>query len=320
MADFRVPFGNNNPDGRRLPTAQEREQGYVAGAAKRTLMNGQMHTLESELGYLMQQAGIVGDPNNLTQVHAAVVALIEAATGSGATENYVQFGQLASTMPVYPEVVSTSGAVNVISPTSNQLQVPSGVVIRHRGLKDYTTDEVNLTELDHSSIYHIRWSPTGGVHGTVVAKNLADTEYNPDSDPETHSKFDSTFDDVLLARAVSNSSGAFTITNLVNRANLEAHESVVGQNWETPKTNTARADLSYTYNWARTPRFHSLYRVYMAHDGATSSSSGNDMDEYLFQYGTGTQISKLPFTRYDLKCRVGIDFAHGVKYDLSIMA
>jgi hypothetical protein len=99
-----------------------------------------------------------------------------------------------------------------------------------------------------SKIYHLRWNPTDGFE----LRDLADVAYNPSSVVESSAIFDSTYDDMLIARIVTNASNVATITNLANKVRLSSQTLWRGQvshalDWTT-LTGTAVA-----LNWARTP-------------------------------------------------------------------
>lgn len=86
MADFKVPFGSQS--GRRPPNADEKINGFPCGPADQQLFNGLFWRIESELGAILNDAGIVPSDDNLAQVLEAIRLLIK--RGVGTTKTPVQ--------------------------------------------------------------------------------------------------------------------------------------------------------------------------------------------------------------------------------------
>lgn len=246
MVDYSTPFASSGS--KRNPTASEEANGFPCGPADQTLFNGMWHSIQSEIGDIINHAGIVGDNNDLTQLRQAVLALIAAATGGGDTSQFLLTSQAKARLPIFPEVASADGKINVTSPSAGTVRVPSGVIFIHRGVVEVTTTEEDFPTAA-SKTYHIRWSESGGYE----LKDLADVGYNPSTLAESDSSFDTTYDDMLIARVVTNSGNNATITNLVNSNRLnsqtdfeERTDNSNGSWLPLPSTNV---DL----NWSRTP-------------------------------------------------------------------
>lgn len=250
MANFSTPFssvGGNH----RLPTEDERDDGFPCGPADRPLFNGMFRRIEAELDAIVQEGGITPSDSDDTTVLQAILALIDAATGGGDTSNYVLMTQARARLPIFPDVLHADGHLNITSPSTGQVRVPAGRIFQHRGIFQVTTAQTDFATLS-SKTYHLRWNPTDG----FALKDLADTGYNPSALAETNSAFDSTFDDMLVARIVTNSSNVPTITNLINKVRLVSQttwrgalDHEVSSSWGTI-TGTA-----VSLNWARSPMF-----------------------------------------------------------------
>lgn len=80
MADFKVPFGSQS--GRRPPNADEKINGFPCGPADQQLFNGLFWRIESELGAILNDAGIVPSDDNLAQVLEAIQLLIKRGVGT----------------------------------------------------------------------------------------------------------------------------------------------------------------------------------------------------------------------------------------------
>lgn len=250
MADFSTPFGSVGGN-TRLPTEDERDDGFPCGPADRALFNGLFRRIEAELGAIVNEAEITPSDSDDTTVLQAILALIDAATGGGTADNYVLMSQARARLPFYPDVQHSDGHLNVTSPSTGQVRVPAGRVFSHRGIYSVTTIEEDFATLSNKT-YHLRWNPTDG----FSLNDLTDSGYNPTALAETNAAFDTTFDDMLVARVVTNSSNVATITNLLNRARLVSQttwrgalDHEISSSWGTI-TGTA-----VSLNWARAPMF-----------------------------------------------------------------
>lgn len=248
MADFSTPFGSVGGN-IRLPTEDERQEGFPCGPADRALFNELFRRIEAELGAVVQEAAITPSDSDDTTVLQAILALIEAATGGGDTESYVTMAQARARLPIFPDVLHADGHLNVTSPAPGQVRVPAGRIFQHRGIFQVTTVETDFATLA-SKTYHLRWNPTDG----FGLYDLADIGYNPTVLDEANSVFDSTFDDMLVARVVTNSSNVPAITNLINKSRLSSQTLWRGQvthalNW------TTLIGTGVALNWARMPMF-----------------------------------------------------------------
>lgn len=248
MADFSEPFGEAGGN-TRLPTADERQEGFPCGPLDRSLFNGLFGRIEAELDAVRQEAGITPSDSDNTIVLQSILALIDAATGGGETDSYVTMAQARARLPIFPDVQHADGHLNVTSPAPGQVRVPAGRIFQHRGIFQVTTVETDFATLA-SKTYHLRWNPTDGFD----LKDLADAAYNPGAAAETSSIFDSTYDDMLVARVVTNSSNVPAITNLINKSRLSSQTLWRGQvthalNW------TTLIGTGVALNWARMPMF-----------------------------------------------------------------
>lgn len=253
MADFDLPFANDS-DARRYPTSQDQQEGFICGPADRALFNGLFHRIESELGAVIAAAGIIPSDADMTQVLQAIQGLIDAATG-GNPAGYILMDQARARLPIFPDVQNTDGRIVITSPANGQVRLPGGVSFNHRGIFQVTTAQTDYNT-DPSKTYHLRWNKVDG----FVLKDIADAIYNPSALSELNRAFDSTFDDMLIARIITNSSNIPTIANLANKAHL----------WElltklTMETGTGAGEgsgiiwgslprLTVPLNWARTPK------------------------------------------------------------------
>ena len=247
MADFNTPFASQA--GRRTPNADEKVNGFPCGPADQTLFNGLFHRLESEIGNVISYAGLTGSDADFAQLRKSITALIDAATGAGDTDSYILLSQATSRLPIYPEIVSSDNRINISSPAGGTVRVPGGVNLIHRGIRLITTEKTDFATVSNKS-YHLRWNPDDG----FTLNDLGNSGYNPSTLGEGDPSFDSVYDDMLVARVVTNSSNVATITTLANaqRLRLRYSRAAVFSNVEvTDASNTE----TIVFNFGRTPDF-----------------------------------------------------------------
>lgn len=238
MANFGTPFGRDAE--RRSPSPTESEQGFPCDAAERALFNQLFYRLEAEVGHVIDHAGIAQTDARFTQLREAIQSLIAAATGSGDTSQFLLTAQARARLPIFPEVLTNDGLMNVSSPGIGSVRVPGGVAFLHRGIFPINTTQTDFPT-DASKVYHLRWDPTNGFR----LRDLASPTYNPTTLAESNTFFDSTYDDMLVARVITNSSNIATITNLVNKARIVT--TVVANS----ALATGGRSLVHTLNFAR---------------------------------------------------------------------
>jgi hypothetical protein len=253
MSAFDPPFATNGE--LRAPTANEKSLGFPCGPVSQALFNFLINRLEGNIDNIADQAGVTAAAeDDATVLFRAVDALIAAAIGSGDTSNFVLFTQARARLPIFPEVQNTAGTIVVTAPSTGTVRVPAGTNFLHRGIFLITTAQTDFPT-DPSKTYHLRWNPTDG----FVLRDLASGVYNPSTLAEGNAAFDSSFDDMLVARIVTNSSNVATITNLSNKnilrnlllideAFTRTTAAGTGGIWVAPFTPTP-------LNWARTPAF-----------------------------------------------------------------
>ena len=211
MSAFDPPFATNGE--LRAPTASEKSLGFPCGPASQALFNFLINRLEGNIDNIADQAGVAADAeDDQTLLFRAVEALIAAATGGGDTSQFVLVTQARARLPIFPDVQNTAGTIVVTAPSTGTVRVPAATNFLHRGIFLITTAQTDFLT-DPSKTYHLRWDPTNGFR----LLDLASGTYNPSALAENNVAFDSTFDDMLVARVITNSSNVATITNLSNK-------------------------------------------------------------------------------------------------------
>lgn len=305
MANFDTPFSTSAD--LRYPTSDERQNGFACGPADRGLFNGLFHRIEAELGEVINYAGLTGTDEDLTQLRQAIIALIEAATGGGDPASYLLIQQARTRLPIFPEVQNADGRIVVTSPATGTVRVPGGVTFLHRGIFPVTTSQSDFATVA-SKTYHLRWNPTD----SFALKDLADTDYNPSGFIDGNPALDSTYDDMLVARIITNSSNIATITNLVNRARvlIEIENNGV---MEMPSTNETIRTANLSWNLARNPLV-GIYpsRIDVSPGTGTGTFPANAMHDHDFfinvttknRYGATVSLRRDYATAMNIKAQV----------------
>ncbi|KGF71150.1 hypothetical protein LL06_00685 [Hoeflea sp. BAL378] len=258
-----------------------------AGTKGSVVPAGAIEYPQREIDHVIEFFGPAAPSNtDLQQLRKAIEAAIAAATGGGDTSQFLLVSQARARLPIFPEILSADGKMIVTSPAAGTVQVPTSVNFQHRGIypvstSSYIEDDRTFTTLSNKT-YHLRWNPTDG----FLLKDLADGSYNPAGLAETDTLFDSTYDDMLVARVATNASNIATITNLVNSNRLivsavkSGAASALDPLWASSFTG------SETLNWSRTP-------VATFHGHVSTTATGN--------YGAlefSNNISARAVTRY----------------------
>lgn len=319
MADFDPPFASVGGVNR-APTTDEQSDGFGCGDADLTLFNRLFGRIEAELNAIQVEGGITPTEADDTTVLQAIQAMISAATGGGDVSNYVLFTQAQARLPIFPEVTTGSGVITVTAPSTGTVRVPAAATVLHRGIRTITTAETDLVTTA-SKTYHLRCAIAAGVL-TFSLKDLADTgSYNPTTAAETNVAFDSTYDDMLVARVVTNSSNVATITNLTNKATLTRSEILTGTNIRSSGANNTLFDFESAFNWARMPTTHSFYVA------SRVNNQGTDADFNIRPIGEIADVvdptinpALFNITRYKIAQTVMSDFDTTLRFHFSARA
>lgn len=213
MAKFDPPFSVTGP--RRSPTLDEAANGFPCGPADQTLFNGLFNRIEAELGNLILFTGLTPTDADFNQVRKAIQSMIASATGDGDTDQFLLMDQARARLPIFPEWQTSDGTINLTSPANGTIRLPGGLDFVHRGIYLISTVQTDFNTAA-SKTYHLRWNPTDG----FTLKDLANLTYNPTSAAESDPGFDTRYDDMLVARIVTNAANVPTMTPLVNKHRL----------------------------------------------------------------------------------------------------
>jgi len=243
---------------------------------------------QREIDHVISFFGLTPANTDLQQLRKAIEAAIAAATGGGDTSQFLLVSQAQARLPIFPEIQSADGKMNVTSPSAGTVQVPTLVAFQHRGIypvstSDYIEDDRTFTTLANKT-YHLRWNPVDG----FSLEDLADSGYNPSVLAESNVAFDSTYDDMLIARIVTSAGNVATITNLANKARLESEQTASGAG-TVGATASASYSNTFTVNWARTP--FAIVTGNMEGQGVLLNGYANSISKTVTRYTVAATVT-----------------------------
>lgn len=256
-----------------------------------------------EILAVIEAAGLTPTNTDLTQLLQAINALITAGGGGGGGGDPVDF----TLNPVFPHV-TVGGGIMSVSSSSGQVQLASGQTFVHRGGVLYNTTDIDVGDRTKTTTalktYHLRWRYNGGTPVIVLA-DLVDSGYNPGALAETNAAFDTSFDDMLIARVVTDAANTPTVTALKNLNRLAHSEILGGTSGVNVGNNGANWLFSKTLNWARSPD-QRMIAV------AKAIGQDGDRDRNIFAANLSRSTAELangqaptfPLTRYGLDCAI----------------
>jgi hypothetical protein len=273
---YNAPFGSLDPNAgfvdRSTPNAQ---------AGSKVPAKAIEHP-QREIVYVLQQAGLT-PTDATTQLWEALQAIMDG---------------FRDQLPIFPQVNTSDGKFGVTAPSTGTIRVPAGVEYLIRGGRRFVTAQTDRTTTA-SKTYHLRWDKTNGFR----LRDLADTGYNPGVLAETNAGFDSTYDDMLIARVVTNGANVATITNLVNRSTLTRSAMITGTSIQLASANGTNYLINDTLDWARTATTHALSIARVVVDDGAVDHEQNILAPGPSRTDPGLMTSAapaIPVTRYGL--------------------
>ena len=237
--------------------------------------------------------------------------------GSGETLNFLL-------NPVYP-YITVNGGFMTVNAGSGSVTLAAGQTFVYRGGVSYSTSDFELADRQFATLanktYHLRWRYNAG-EPELSLNDLADAGYNPGSLAETHQAFDSGFDDMLIARVVTDGSNVATITSLKNSQVLAVAEMLAGSNGQNLAANGACFDFSKTLNWARSPASFSFHQAKSINNGSQADRDFNITGIGIAANSTALNAATptIALTRYGMAQRVESDYASELHMHLSARA
>jgi hypothetical protein len=230
--------------------------------------------------------------------------MIAAATGGGSTTDYVLMSQARTRLPIFPQCPG-NGHMPVSSTGAGNVTLPANFTFLHRGIFPVTTQNQTFATVANK-IYHLRWNSVDG----FVLKDLLDVGYNSGALAESNKAFDSTYDNMLIARVVTNSNNIPTITTLrnVDKLFLTATSSGPGSVSNTGGIQDGVLySATFDLNWSRAPeltvvkQFHQNLHAWIVTNkwhSCTITSACNSAPKLVF---SGYELHRHPIPRHPQK-------------------
>lgn len=235
-------------------------------------------------------------------------ALKEAAEVSGTSGTYLY-------LPLYPEILTNNGLLTVNAVSVGNLEIPTGQIITHRGWRAFSTDDYALAQRQFTTAanktYHLRWSPANGFE----LNDLANGGYNAGALDEDNIAFDSTFDNALCARVVTDGSNVATITQLKNCATMDLSSNVTLANVANAGINESQGDLLLTYNWSRKPKVTNLTLISSSYN-TSEAQTYPDSDMFISLIPNDIYNTQITPNRYRIAQSILFDLRNNGLVDI----
>lgn len=284
------------PVGEADPNAPYRDRNTGAGVAGSRVPAKAIENPQREIVTVIERAGLTPDRARVDQLADAIELLIDLATGGGDNPLNDLLALLRARLPIYPEIVTADGRFNLTVPSTGNVRIPSGIQILHRGVFPITTAEQTFTTLANKT-YHLRYRFTGTPGWSLV--DTSDSGYNPGALAEGDPAFDSTVDDMISHRVVTDASNVATITALSNRERLRFRYNRAYLVYPGTGGYPPEATETIAYNLARTPE----WILHGFSESELQLTPGSTTD------GSETNFKVLTRTRYSASVRV-MSFSH----------
>lgn len=157
----------------------------------------------------------------------------------------------------FPHVLTEDNRLAVSDNGDGTVTLAEGQSFLHRGFFARSTDDLGggarTLAIPAGALGHLRWRWTGpSTAPQLVFASLSDAAYNPGGLDEGDPAFDTTYDDMLIARIQRVGSGAPQITLLRNAAEL-LDEITDNAAMDAPNTNGSSREMSLVFDWSRRP-------------------------------------------------------------------
>jgi hypothetical protein len=223
---------------------------------------------QREMLAVIQAAGLIPTNGDLTQLLQAINSLIATAVAAGGGGGGGGGAADWSQNPVYPNV-TVNGGVMTVTASTGSVAIPDGQTFVHRGGNAFNSTDTDSAARTFTTAagktYHLRWRYNGGSPAFGLY-DVADAGYNPTSAAETNAAFDTTYDDMLIARVVTDGANVPTVTALKNLHRLASTGELQGPKGAHTgsnnfmENNTAPSAIqnysTVALNWARMPEVY----------------------------------------------------------------
>lgn len=286
--DYVQPLGEADPN------APYKDRNTGAGEPGSRVPAKAIENPQREIVNAIIAAGLDPDPARVDQLAEAIEQMIAQALGSGSNPLNDLLAILRARNPVFPTINNTGNVFSLSVPSIGVVRIPAGISITHRGCFNDVTAQQDFNTVANKT-YHLRkrWFGTPG----WFLVDVFDAGYNPGALAETDAAFDTTFDDMISHKVVTDASNVATITQLVNRDRLARSERLSGS---ITDAGTGKRQLAATSQlaWSRSP----LLRMVTGSLSAATVSPPGAME------GTANYITLGAVNRYSAAASIQTDW------------
>lgn len=167
--------------------------------------------------------------------------------------------------PVYPEIETASGKLAIGDNNDGTLFIGAGQTWLWRGLTRFSSSVFDVVDRTVTMVanktYHVRWyAPGTGIAipvETYPYGRIELVDMTAASPTEGNSTYDTSYDNMLIARIVTDGANVAAITTFINRASLSFSANLAMVPAYIGST-AWRADFSADLNWSRAPKVWSF--------------------------------------------------------------
>lgn len=300
MSDYVQPIGEADPN---APYKDRNTGGGEPGSRVPALA---IEMPQREIRTVIVAAGLTPDKTDPTQLNDAIDQKIALATGGGSNPLNDLLDLLRARLRIFPETLTGDGKLSLSVPSAGNVRVPAGINILHRGVFIVTTAQQDFATAANKT-YHLRYRFTGTPGWALV--DLANPAYNPASLSEASASFDTSLDDMLAARVITDAANVATITSLVNKHDLNLNELLSPTSSASPSAGTWLHTFSSVYDWARRPTTWGFYPATGYSSGAATDNDYNVREAAASESDLATLGAAWDITRYRLSQKVMYDDA-----------
>ena len=206
---------------------------------------------------------------------------------------------------IFPEIETADAKLLITDNADGTLTIDAAQTWLWRGVFRFSSDDINLAGRTVTTVanktYHVRWHAPGTGTAALIETypygRIELVDMTGVSPTEGDPSYDTTYDNMLVARIVTDGANASTITTFINRASLSFSSFLsVGPGYIG--NSAFRSVFTATLNWARTPK------VWNFSGAVYSNSPGSN----TFVHGGANIPNGISISRYGWTAMFTTDF------------
>lgn len=246
------------PVGEADPNASYKDRNTGAGEPGSRVPARAIEHPQREIVTVIESAGLTPSRSSVSQLDEAIDLKIAQALGSGENPLNDLLTILRARNPIFPVINTVGNTFNLSVPSTGVLRIPAGISITHRGCFNDTTSEQDFNTVANKT-YHLRkrWFDSADWDPGWELVDVSNSTYNPSALAEGNVAFDTSFDDMISHRVVTDASNVATITALKNAHKL----TLSGETYRTGDSfqdnllpSQVATGLTVNQNFARRPQ------------------------------------------------------------------